>query len=277
MMIPNRQVLVVTGVGGMGKSIARRLGVGRTVLLADFNEKILASAAEELRADGFSVESQKVDVSDPSSVEALALTATKLGTVTALAHTAGLSPMQASVQAILAVDLVGTGLILEIFADVIAADGAGIVIASMAGHQARTLTAEQKQALATTPALKLTSLPFAAPEAMRDTNEAYAFAKQVNLLQVQAASIIWGTRGARINTISPGVISTPMGQQELAGPNGEVIRKMVDTSSMGLLGTPEDITDAAAFLLGPSSSFVTGTDLLVDGGVIAAFKSRRPG
>ena len=112
---------------------------------------------------------------------------------------------------------------------------------------------------------------------MGDPATAYSVAKRANHLRVMAASAAWGERGARINSISPGVISTAMGQQELAGPTGAIMRAMVDASGTGRLGAPGDIAAAAGFLLGPDSSFITGTDLLVDGGVVAALKSGRLG
>ncbi|MFU2341362.1 SDR family oxidoreductase [Streptomyces albidoflavus] len=267
-------VVVVIGVGGMGEAIARRQGPGNRLLLADFDEATLAAVAERLRGQGHEVVTQAVDVSSASSVTALAEAAAGLGPVTQVVHTAGLSPVQASPAAVLRVDLLGTALVVEEFGHVVAPGGAGVVIASMAGHMLRTpLTAEQESALAHTPAGELLRLPFADPEALGQG--AYGLAKYGNRLRVQAASAAWGARGARINSVSPGVIATPMGQQELDGVSGRTIRAMVAASGTGRLGTPEDIADAAAFLLGPGASFITGNDLLVDGGVVAALRSGR--
>ncbi len=208
-----RNVVVVIGVGGMGEAIARRQGPGNRLLLADFDEATLAAVAERLRGQGHEVVTQAVDVSSASSVTALAETAAGLGPVTQVVHTAGLSPVQASPAAVLRVDLLGTALVVEEFGHVVAPVGAGVVIASMAGHMLRTpLTAEQESALAHTPAGELLRLPFADPEALGQG--AYGLAKYGNRLRVQAASAAWGARGARINSVSPGVIATPMGQQE---------------------------------------------------------------
>ncbi|ORA85492.1 SDR family oxidoreductase [Mycobacterium malmoense] len=272
-----REVLTVLGVGGMGNAIARRLGAGKTVLLADNNEAALASVADALAADGHRVDSRGVDVSSPESVRALAEHAASLGAVTQVAHTAGLSPSQASAAAILAVDLLGTALVLEEFGEVIAAGGAGVVIASMAGHMFPPPTAEQERALAHTPARELLGLDFASPQKITEPGVAYGIAKQANHIRVRAASAHWGRRGARVNSISPGIISTPMGQQELASPVGDGMRAMIAASATGRIGTPDDIASATAFLLGPDASFITGTDLLVDGGVIAAMKAGGPG
>ena len=267
-----REVLTVLGIGGMGHAIAHRLGAGRTVLLADNNEAALASATETLSAAGHHVESHRVDVSSPESVRELAGHAASMGAVTHLAHTAGLSPAQASAAAILAVDLLGVALVLEEFGGVVAEGGAGVVIASMAGHMFPPLTAEQERALAHTPASGLLDLDFLSPKTITEPGIAYGMAKQANHVRVRSASGQWGRRGARINSISPGIISTPMGQQELASPVGDGMRAMIAASATGRLGTPDDIASATAFLLGPEASFITGTDLLVDGGVIAAMR-----
>ena len=269
-----RDVLVVIGVGGMGEIIARRQGPGRHVVVADFNADTLERVAARLCGDGFAVTAQQVDVSDPASVQALAEASAARGRVTQVAHTAGLSPVQAPVDAILKVDLFGVAYSLDAFGRVIAPGGAGVVIASMAGSMAAgRYPAELEAALALTPAEQLPGLPFLQPDAVADPGVAYGLAKRANQVRVQAASLAWGARGARVNSISPGVIATPMGQQELAGASGTIMRLMVEGSATKRLGTPNDIAAAAAFLLGPEASFITGTDLLVDGGVIAALRS----
>ncbi|WP_216894907.1 SDR family oxidoreductase [Nocardia alni] len=270
------EVLVVIGVGGMGEAIARRLGTGRQVVLADFDEKALRRVAEMLTEEGYQVRSQSVDVSRRDSVAALAEQAAALGPVTAVAHTAGLSPAQASTAAILAVDLAGVAFFLDEFEKVIAPGGAGVVIASMAGSlTAGYLPDEAEAALASTPSDDLLELPLLTASDLAQPGAAYAVAKRANQIRVQVASMAWGARGARVNSISPGVISTAMGRQELANESGAGMRAMVAASGTKRLGTAADIAAAAAFLLGPDATFVTGTDLLVDGGAVAA--ARRGG
>jgi NAD(P)-dependent dehydrogenase (short-subunit alcohol dehydrogenase family) len=267
------EVVVVIGVGGMGQAIARRQGPGRTVLLADFNQETLELAATAMRRDGHTVDTLQVDVSSPNSVDGLARRAGQLGTVSQLVHTAGLSPAQASAEAVLRVDLLGVALVLDAFGKIIAAGGAGVVISSMAAYLFPDFTAEQVRALAHSPARDLLTLEPVNPEAVTDPALAYGLAKRANHIRVQAASMAWGRRGARINSISPGCIATPMGQLELASAVGDGIRGMVAASATGRIGTPDEIAAAAAFLLGPDATFITGIDLLVDGGVVAACQS----
>lgn len=268
-------VLVVVGVGGMGLAIARRLGAGSTVVLADADEATLAAVAGSLEADGHRVVAHPVDVAAADQVAGLAQVAGDLGAPLRLAHTAGLSPAQASAEAILRVDLLGVALVTEAFGRVVGPGGAGVVIASMAGHLAAgALGPEAEAALCTTAAEDLLQLP-AVRAAAGDPGAAYAVAKRATQLWVQAASVAWGERGARLNSISPGIISTPMGRQELASEQSTVMRALLDAAAAGRVGTPDDIAAAAAFLLGPDATYVTGVDLLVDGGVVAAVRAGR--
>jgi len=265
-------VVVVVGAGGMGCAVARRIGVGSTVVLADVSEQSLETAANALRADGYNVVSHAIDVSRKNSVAALAADAAARGSVTAVVHTAGVSPVQTTVDAILRVDLLGTALMLGAFGEVIGSGGAGVFIASMAGTMA-SLDLDFERRLATTPADQLLELPELSADAISEPGTAYAIAKRANQVRVQAASLSWGRRGARVNSLSPGVIATSMGEAELDGPHGELMRAMIAASSTGRVGTPDDIAGAVAFLVGADAGFITGTDLLVDGGVIAALRN----
>ena len=268
-----RDVVVVVGVGGMGGPLARRLGTGRTVLLADFDAGLLASTAEALAGEGHTVESVVVDVSDAHSVAALAATADGLGPVRTLIHTAGVSPVQAPADRVMAVDLVGAALVLDAFGEVVAEGGAGVVISSMSAALVGSLGADAEAAIATTPTAELLAIPVVAEMAAGDPGLAYAFAKRAVQVLVAKASVPWGRRGARINSVSPGVIATSMGQAELDGPHGEGMRAMVAMSGTSRLGTPDDIAAAVEFLVSERASFITGTDLLVDGGVVAAVRT----
>ncbi|MCK9878178.1 SDR family oxidoreductase [Frankia sp. AgPm24] len=265
----SRDVVVITGTGGMGLAIARRLASGRTLLLADRNESALHALAQDLRGQGHQVVTRTIDVTDRASMAALAATATDLGRPTHLVHTAGVSPTQGDPATILRVDLYGVALFLDEFEPVVGPGAAGLVVASTGGHLIAALPPAHQRAVATTPSDDLLDLDVLAPAAMRDSARAYAVAKQATLIRVRAAALAWGRRGARLNTISPGVILTPMGAAELAGTWGASMAALTEAAPAGRVGTPDDVADAALFLLSDQARFVTGTDLLVDGGSVA--------
>ena len=233
------EVIVLIGAGSIGQAIARRVSAGKHVVLADLHRKNAGAAAEVMRDAGFDVSTATVDVSSRESVHALVETATGLGDVTGVIHAAGVSPSQASPATILAVDLYGTALVLEEVGNVIARGGAGVVIASQSGHRLGALTEDQNAALATTPADELLKLPMLQPDQVTDPLHAYQLAKRGNSLRVMAEAVRWGKRGARINTISPGIIFTPLARDELTGPRGEGYRRMIELSPAGRGGTPE--------------------------------------
>ena len=229
------------------------------------------AAATILGNAGYEASVATVDVSSREAVHALVETATGLGEVTGLIHAAGVSPTQAPPATILNVDLYGTALVLEEFGNVIARGGAGVIIASQSGHRLPPLTVEQNKALATTPVEELLSLPFLQPDQVTDSLHAYQISKRGNALRVMAEAVRWGKRGARVNTISPGIIMTPLAKDELSGPRGEGYRRMIDVSVAGRAGTPDEVATVAALLMGPDGGFITGSDFLMDGGVTAAY------
>ena len=264
-------VIVVVGPGLIGQAITRRVGVGKRVLLADMRPENADAAAQTLGNAGYEVSVATVDVSSRQAVQALVETATELGEVTGLIHAAGVSPSQASPETVLKVDLYGTALVLEQFGDVIAPGGAGVVISSQSGHRLPPLTAEQNKALAATPVEELLALPFLQPDQVPDSLHAYQIAKRGNSLRVMAEAVRWGKRGARVNTISPGIVITPLARDELTGPRGEGYRRMIESSPVGRAGTPDEVGAVGALLMGPDGGFITGSDILMDGGVTSAY------
>src|SRR5271165_6522937 len=264
-------VIVVIGAGSIGQAIARRVSAGKHVLLADLRRETADAAAKVLGDAGFEVSTATIDVSSRESVHALVQTAIATGDVTGVIHAAGVSPSQASPATILAVDLYGTALVLEEFGNVVARGGAGLVIASMSGHRLPALTAEQNAALATTPADELLALPMLQPGRVADPLNAYQISKRGNALRVMAEAVRWGKRGARVNTISPGVIMTPLANDELSGPRGAGYRRMIEVSAARRAGTPDEVGNVGALLMGADGAFITGSDFLMDGGVTAAY------
>ena len=265
------EVVVVIGAGSIGQACARRVSAGRRVLLADLNAANAEAAAKVLADAGFDVRTATVDVSSRESVQALVGEATALGDVWGVIHAAGVSPSQASPATILAVDLHGTALVLEAFGKLIVKGGSGIVIASQSGHRLGALTAEENKALATTPVDDLLALPMLRPSVVKDSLHAYQLSKRGNALRVMAEAVRWGKRGARVNTISPGIIFTPLARDELSGPRGAGYRRMIELSPAGRGGTPDEVGNVAALLMGPEGAFITGSDFLMDGGVTASY------
>jgi NAD(P)-dependent dehydrogenase (short-subunit alcohol dehydrogenase family) len=269
-------VVVLVGAGSIGQAIARRVSAGKKLLLADLRQENAAAAAKVLSDAGFDVTTAVLDVSSRTSVEKLISMATALGEVSRLIHAAGVSPSQAPPEVILKVDLYGTALVLEEFGKVIAPGGSGVVISSQSGHRLGPLSIEQNEALATTPVEELLGLPFLQPDQVTDPLKAYQLSKRGNVLRVQAEAVRWGRRGARINSISPGIIITPLANDELKGTRGEGYRKMIESSVAKRPGTPDEVGTVGALLMGPDGAFITGSDLLMDGGVTATFWFGQP-
>ena len=266
-----QDVIVVIGSGSIGQAIARRVAAGKHVLLADLRQENASAAATLLSDAGFSVSTAVVDIAERASVQALVDTAQAIGRVSGLIHAAGVSPSQASPATILKVDLVGTAVVLELFGNVIAQGGAAVVIASQSGHRLAALPPELNQQLALTPAEDLLALPMLQAGQIKDGLHAYQISKRANALRVMAAAPQWAKRGARINTISPGNILTPLAREELSGPRGAGYRDMLARSPAGRAGTPDEVGHLGALLMGADGAFITGSDFLMDGGVTAAY------
>lgn len=268
-----KKVAVLLGAGNMGTAIVRRVSQGLTILLGDISQKNLEKTSNELRTSGYDVQTQVCDASDPASMQRLAEKAASLGEVKYFIDTAGASPSQASPEHILKLDLLGTAYALDIFGKVMARGGAGLVVSSMTGYMPCSLTPEEENELRVTPTEQLKDLACLQHDRVTNPGEAYVVSKRANHLRVQSAAAgIWGERGARVNSISPGIVLTPLAYDEF-NANGEGYQMMIHTSPARRVGTSDEIASAAAYLLSDGAAFVTGTDLLIDGGMIAAMKS----
>jgi NAD(P)-dependent dehydrogenase (short-subunit alcohol dehydrogenase family) len=266
-----KDVIVVIGAGLIGQAIARRIGSGKHVLLADVRQENAESAARVLADAGFETSTAVVDVSSRNSVHELVETATGLGDVTGMIHAAGVSASQARIEQILRVDLFGTALVLEEFGRVIAPGGSAVVVSSQSGHRLPALTAEQDGALATTPVDELLALPMLQEARLSDGLHAYQVSKRANVLRVQAEAVRWGERGARVNAISPGIVITPLARDELNGANGAGYRRMIELAPAGRAGTPDEIGAIGELLMTERGAFITGSDILIDGGGTASY------
>ena len=268
----NKEVIALLGAGSMGTAIARRFAAGRIVLLGDISEKNLERTANELRYSGYTVETFVVNAMEKESVEAFAKKAASLGPVKYFIDTAGASPNQSSPEHIMRLDGVGTGYALDAFGKVMAAGGAGLVISSQTGYMMR-LPDEVELQILKAATDELIDIPYIKETALQNSGYAYIIAKRINHLQAQkAAATTWKERRARINTLSPGVIVTPLAYDEFAAA-GDNYQKMIDASAAMRTGSSDEIAEAGAFLLGEHAGFINGTDLLIDGGTIAAIRT----
>jgi len=264
-------VNVVIGSGSIGQAIARRVSVGKHVVLADVREENANAAAKTLSDAGYEVSTAVVDISSRESIQALVRAASAIGPIVGMIHAAGVSPSQAAPATILRVDLYGTAVLLDEFGRVMAQGSSGVVISSQSGHRLPALTPEQDKALALTPADQLLALPMLQPDKITDPLHAYQVSKRANSLRVMAEAVRWGKRGALVNTISPGIIITPLANDELHGPRGAGYRRMIEQSVARRAGTPDEVGAVAALLMGPDGTFITGSDVLMDGGVTATY------
>ena len=265
----NKDVAVLVGAGSIGQAIIRRIGAGKHIVLGDLRIENANAAAKVLEDSGFETSAIAVDISSRESILKLIEHAQKFGNIKNLVNAAGVSPSQAPVEAILKVDLYGTAVLLEEFGKVIAEGGSGVVISSQSGHRLGALSEEENAKLATTPTEELLELDFL--KKITDTLKAYQYSKRCNVLRVMYEATRWGKRGATINSISPGIIITPLANDELKGPRGEGYRKMLEASPTGRAGTPDEVGELAEFLMSKRGKFISGADYLIDGGTTASY------
>lgn len=265
------EVVLWTGAGQIGMAIARRVGFGKKILVGDKSLENAQAIAQTMTEAGFDIEACEMDLSDRASILNMIARAQELGIVTTLINAAGVSPSQAPIETILAVDLYGTAVLLEEVGKIIAPGGVGVTISSQSGKRMPALSAEEDRQLATAPCEDLLSLPLLQPENVRDTLHAYQLAKRCNEKRVMAEAVKWGERGARINSISPGIIVTPLALDEFNGPRGDFYKNMFAKCPAGRPGTADEVGALAEFIMGPQGVFITGSDFLIDGGATASY------
>ena len=267
----NKDVMILVGAGQIGMAIARRMGSGKKILVGDKKPENAETIADILVNAGFDATPVVVDLSSRESIKTMIAEALKHGDIKMLINAAGVSPSQAPIAAILKVDLYGTAVLLEEVGKVIAEGGVGVTISSQSGHRMPALTPEEDWQLAMTPTEKLLSLPMLQPQNIKDTLHAYQLAKRCNVKRVMAEAVKWGRRGARINSISPGIIVTPLAIDEFNGPRGDFYKNMFAKCPAGRPGTADEVANVAELLMSDKGAFITGSDFLADGGATAAF------
>lgn len=266
-----KNVMIWTGAGQIGMAIARRMGYGMKIVVGDKKLENVQTIAEIMNAAGFDVVPVEMDLSNRASIQNLIVEAQKYGEITMMVNAAGVSPSQAPIEAILNVDLYGTAVLLEEVGKVIAPGGVGVTISSQSGHRMPALTPEEDEQLACTPSEELLALELLRPENITDTLHAYQLAKRCNEKRVMAESVKWGARGARINSISPGIIVTPLAIDEFNGPRGDFYKTMFAKCPAGRPGTADEVANVAELLMSDKGAFITGADFLIDGGATASY------
>lgn len=266
-----KEVLILTGAGQIGMAIARRMGYGKKIIIGDRKKENADETALVMNRAGFDAVAVEMDLASRESIRALIAEAGQYGEITMLVNAAGVSPSQASAETILKVDLYGTAVLLEEVGKVIAAGGVGITISSQSGHRMPALTPEADELLATTPTEELLVLEMLQPGNIRDTLHAYQMAKRCNVKRVMAEAVKWGQKGARINSISPGIIVTPLALDEFNGPRGDFYKNMFAKCPAGRPGTADEVANVAELLMSDRGAFITGADFLIDGGATASF------
>lgn len=266
-----QDVLLLTGAGQIGMAIARRVGYGKKIVVGDKRLENANAIAKTMGDVGFDVTAAECDISSRDSILGLIAEGQKYGEITMLVNAAGVSPSQAPIEAILKVDLYGTAVLLEEVGKIIAPGGAGVTISSQSGWRMPALTAQEDELLATTPTEELLSLELLRPGKIRDTLHAYQLAKRCNEKRVMAEAVKWGTRGARLNAIAPGIIVTPLAIDEFNGPRGDFYKKMFAKCPAGRPGTADEVANVAGLLMGPAGAFITGSTVLMDGGATASY------
>ncbi|GKZ30062.1 hypothetical protein AbraIFM66950_007670 [Aspergillus brasiliensis] len=270
MQSSDKGVLVIIGAGGMGLACARRVGYGRRIVLGDFSDAVRKETLTILKNEGHDVLEYMVNIADYNSVQSFAQNAARAGRLEAVVHTAGVSPVTSGPRQLYEIDLLGTAHVIEAFYEVLVPGTSMVCIGSIANHHPQPMSLELKRHLATAPRdqlLQHSELNLDAPAS--ESHTAYSISKHGNLQRVRQMARPYGLKGARINLVSPGIIATPMGNQELGGPSHNLMMGLIDQSAMRRLGTPDDIANTVAFLTSRNSSYITGTDILVDGGTVA--------
>ena len=266
-----QNVMLLIGAGQIGVAIARRMGYGMKIVIGDKKTENAQTIAKTMNDAGFDVVPVEMDLPSRASIQSIIAQAQKYGDITMLVNAAGVSPSQAPIEAILKVGLYGTAVLLEEVGKVIAPGGVGVTISSQSGHRMKQLTPEEDEQLACTPTEELLNLPLLQPANIRDTLHAYQLAKRCNEKRVMAQSVLWGEKGARINSISPGIIVTPLAIDEFNGPRGDFYKNMFAKCPAGRPGTADEVANVAELLMSGKGAFITGADFLIDGGATASY------
>ncbi len=264
---------VVVGAGAMGMAVARRLAQQHRLLLIDINGSHVEAQASAMHSEGCDVSSLVCDITDSASVHGLAAEVERKGGLGVLAHVAGISPSLGSFRTIMAVNLRGAALVEKTLFPLTRPGSVAILIASLAAHgvsPADDVIKVLRDPLADDLAGRLERV---LGSGLATPQLAYAYSKWALLQLVRRSASSWGARGARILSLSPGLIATTQGAIEFQKSEGK--RRLYEHTPLQREGTMLEIADAVEFLASTRASFISGIDLLVDGGLSAALSEQR--
>lgn len=266
-----KDVVLLTGAGEIGIAIARRISYDKIILMGSRTPSKTEDKANMLRAAGFTVETTQLDLGNKESIDAFVKKGLELGEIANLINAAGVSPSQSPIKTILQVDLYGTAYLLQEVGKVIKEGGTGVTISSQSGYRMEQLGAKKDKQLAMTPCDELLDLDFLQEENIKNTLHAYQLAKRCNGKRVMYEAVQWGKRKARINSISPGIVVTPLAIDEFNGIRGDFYKNMFAKCPAGRPASPDEIAALAELIMGPAGAFITGSDFLIDGGATASY------
>lgn len=258
---------VVVGAGGLGTAVARRLGLSHRLLVADRDAVHVERQCAALRGDGYDAEAVICDVTQQADIARLAAAAAARPAIRTLANVVGLSPAAQDFSAIMAVNLIGASVVAEAFVNVLAPGGAAVFISSSAAHML-PLPKSLLPLLDDPLRSDFLSALAAALGANADANHAYSYSKAGLNRMCRRHAADWGRRGLRIVSLSPGLIATPQGAESYKHSPGKL--RLFEAVPLGRECSMLEIAGVVAFLASDQASYITGTDILVDGGLISA-------
>ena len=267
-MDTQKKIIVITGgAGGIGQACAKSFK-GQPIVITDYSQQQVDESVETLKKEGFDVSGIACDITNTGDIDKLVKFVAEKGSFKALIHTAGVSGNEKNLNKLYTIDLVATELLIDAFYHLAEKDSVAILLSSMMAH---TVPAYDKYDDALANPQVTGSFETVSQFVDGNSDTMYNFVKRGVILLTHKNVDKWGAKGARILSVSPGVIETPMGLKA-AAEHPERMEAIKQATPLKRNGQPEDIADVIYFLSSDGARFITGTDVLIDGGVIQNIK-----